>query len=210
MSEFMKIALIILCFTGALQLKGQDTICKLSGECFVAKVRSQSKSKIRYSLLTDLNVRAQTLEKKELSYVRFKNGSLDVYQGNLQVRVDTNKIYKTPNGYIYKEREVSNGDMLILIKAYPYVTKRQEMLSLHKKLRRNNRNRRTHLIIGAAVIPFGALMILAQSSLGNGDLAGPIALMYLGTGSVFVGVSQFNNARYHRNKKKLVEMYNAF
>lgn len=206
----MKIGLVILCFLGVLPLKGQDTICKLSGECFVAEVWSQSKSKIKYSLPADPNAPFQIVKKKELSYVRFRDGSLDVYQSSLQAPVDTNKIYRTPNGYIYKEKEISNTDILTLIKVYPYVAKQQKMLSMHRRLRRNNRNRRTHLIIGAALIPVGTLQIFAQSSLGHDELTGPLALTYFGIGSLFVGISQFCNFTYHSTKKELVEIYNTF
>lgn len=210
MSGFMKIGLVILCVLGIQTLKGQDTICKLSGECFVAEIWSQNKSKLIVALAADSFVSSHSIKKKELSYVKYKNGMLDVYQSDLRVPVDTHKIYRTQDGYMYKQREISNKEILELVRVYPYMNKRQEMLSLHKQVRRNNRNRKLFAIIGIAAVPVGVLPVLAYSSLGHSDSAVTIGAVYFGLGSLLVGISQFCNFTYHSTKKELVKVYNTF
>lgn len=202
----MKISLIIVCFMGFLSLKAQDTICKLSGECFVAEVRLQNRpfenrSKIVFRLPGEK--KAGSVEKKDLSYIRFKNGQLDVFKSDLKFSVDTHEIYITKQSLIYKGAKISNKGVLNLITDFPYVEKRESLLKEHTKLRRNNRNRVVWGILGISYTAIGILLVASHE-------LPAMAATLLGAGAVCISISQICNYRYHVKKKHIVASYNTF
>lgn len=151
----MRIGLIILCYMLALHLKGQNTICKLSGECLVAEVQVQNrpfqnKSELRFKLPGEK--KAGSLDRKDLSYIRFSSDRLDVFKPDLKVNVDTADIYLTKKSLLYKGERIFNADVLKLITAYPYVEKRELLLHEHTKLRRNARHRVVNGSLGISQI----------------------------------------------------------
>lgn len=208
----MRHTCIIIFFLSVLTLNGQDNICKLADGYFGTEAWAKNRSEIKFILPGYGNSHLQIIKEKELPGLHFSNDNNlpGTYQSLRCIPLDTNRIYKTSKGYIYKNREISNKEILSLLRDLPCIEKQKEMIPLHKKLRRNDRNRLIFALSGVAMIPIGGLPALALTSLGQGETAATVGVAYLGIGSVLVIVSQICNFNYHTGKKRLVNKYNDF
>lgn len=128
-------------------------------------------------------------------------------------QIDTNKIIVSGPSMVYNGHKIGNKQLLNLIKTYPFSETKDNLLRLHKQLRRNNRNRHIFGIYGIPCTLMGLGIMYAGTDSGkinSPSLTTFIGLTYFGFGSLTIGISQICNYRYHKKKKHIIATYNQF
>lgn len=207
----MRLAFIFMLFS--LALPAQDTLIKTSGDTLRVSLLEINHETVKYSKPENPGP-VYVIEKNELKYIKYKNGRVDTILA--QPVAATAAMPELPDTiaikgkkYLYKGKIITNRDFLHLIEHYPDPVKREEMLSINKKMRRNYRNRVPWAIAGLALVPIGAAQIFLYSSLGDDSSAAPLGLTYFVLSSAVFSVSQVCNYRYYALKKENVRIFNS-
>lgn len=126
-------------------------------------------------------------------------------------QIDTSKIYVKGPDMMYKGVKIGNKPLLNLVRQYPFLETKNNLLHSHKKLRRNNAMR---IIFGIYSAPTALLGVaLLASGSGNNpseSLSTFTGLVFMSTSITTISISQICNYRYHKRKKHIIATYNQF
>lgn len=211
LTDLIRLAFIFMLFS--LALPAQDTLIKTCGDTLRVSLLEINPRTVKYSK-PDNPGPVYVIDKNELKYIKYKNGQVDtIIPQPVAATAVSAELYDTiaikGKKYLYKGKLITNRDFVHLIENYPDPVKRDEMLAINKKMRRNSRNRVSWAIAGLALIPVGAGQILAYASLGDDTSATPLGLIYGTTSVIAFSVSQVCNYRYYELKKENVEIFNS-
>lgn len=114
--------LIIVCvlFSLSLSVKAQDTIIKRDGAKIVVKLTEVNPDNVRYKKFDYLDGPVFTLQKEEINYLAYSNGTKESFENYVPPVIKGNisppdlSMQTTGKYYYYKERRISEPDMLAI------------------------------------------------------------------------------------------------
>jgi hypothetical protein len=205
---------LLLIIVISFQLKAQDTIRFTDGKLSAVKVAEIGLEKIKYNRMDNLTGPVYVVDKSEVKYIKYANGSVDSfavkkpvvesspgYVNHVPVEKSFERINIINKRLYYEHHGLNERGLLDLISDYPDHKTKTIMLREFSKLKTYKNNR----LIGLAILSAGILASVIGSSARTPGvfLGGTIAGI---TGSV---ISIVNKNKYAKKKVDIARIYNG-